>query len=1846
MFTLRKSVVVSLVSFLSIIFQEAISQGTSPVEKQVSKPNHSSIPCDKNPKISCPPNVTLCIGANTHPDGTGCAKAIPGGINCDPPIVNYVDKITSEGPCKGEKIIQRIWTAVDPNDETIRSFCIQYIHLEDKESPNLHGCPKDTSVFSNDKCFALLSWKAPSFSDNCSNFCVKSSHPNGSTFSIGNTKVTFTATDECGNSITCSFTINVKENCCNLPPIISCPKNFTGCPQGADPDVIGKATAIAANPNCGSPIISYKDDTIFFSKCSIRIDRKWSAVDPKNTSLTSSCVQKIDLFDTQIPSITCPSNITVNSGPDCKAIVNWNTPVTSDNCSNVSLVSSHQSGTSFKVGTTTIYYTAFDACGNSNGCSFTITVEEDCCNKPPVVLCPADFNGCPQGIEPSVTGVGSALKASNFCTPPVITYEDSTIFHLGCSLRVSRKWIATDTSLQLFSICRQIIDLKDTQEPSITCPPNLTITSDPDCTVNANWSSPSTSDNCSAVTLSSSHQNGSRFNVGEYTIFYTATDACGNSKGCNFKLTVQANCCDKPPVVLCPADFSGCPQGIDPAVTGKASALKGSKFCTVPMLSFADKLIHSQPCSVNVERTWTALDTSTKLSASCIQKIDLKDAQAPTLTIPDNLTVQSGADCMAIVNWSNPTTSDNCTNVNVTSSHPNGSKFAIGETKVTYTATDLCGNSVSKSFTITVTDNCCDLPPIIICATRYVGCPGSSIDPSVTGRPTVNPGSSRCGNTLVGFKDEVLITSSCSTLIKRIWTAVDSFKSELKSSCEQFIELKDTINPIITCPTNIRILSTDSCVAIVEWNEPIVMDNCGNTTFSSSHESGAELPIGKTTVFYTVFDACGNSKGCNFEIDIIDNCCNEAPKVKAPVDFKGCPQGIDPAVTGRAIITSDPACGKPIVTYTDQLIFSAPCSLVVKRTWLAIDSAYSELRDSADQLIVLSDTQAPALICPANSTSLSDENCKARVRWSDPSTSDNCSNVNLISSHTSGDMFSIGVTTITYTGTDACGNKGTCSFDITVVSNCCDKGPKITCPANFVGCPGSTDPGRTGNPTYVKGAEKCGEPIITYADNVIFSNSCSTRINRTWLAVDPSKNLFRDSCVQEIDLHDKVEPIVVNCPSNIEIVPGPDCKGVANWTVPTAIDNCNLISMTGTHLSGSTFNVGKTLIVYTATDACGNTSSCSFNVDVLDQCCNKPPIITCPSNYKACPGSNTGLDVTGRATAIAGNSFCGTPVIGFTVRVISEGPCVNARVFERIWSATDPDFSNNVSTCVQRIELSDDVNPVIPKLQDIKVDTKGKCEVSVNWVAPIATDNCTLMSLVSSHASGDIFAVGTTKVTYTATDLCGNTSSMSFNVIVSETFISIDCPLDTIVQRTNANLNGAYVKWPIPTVTHCKTCKDTLPGFVYMGEYAGIRYFCSLSPANWLDAKTICKINGGNLAKIRNKEENQFISSKLMGQTAWIGANDERREGNFEWVDGSQVTYFNWATGQPNNGGGNEDYVELHPDGSWNDNRGNVSREFICQIPCYNIQQTAGPESGSPIPCGSTKITYVASKDGHLDTCSFNIEVKCDSISKYCNNTGKNTDILWIDRVSFANVENVSGDNKGYAYFNNICGVLRNGQVYDLCVEPGFKTGVYVVYWKVWIDFNSDGVFQSSELILIGQGSTGLCGKFALPAGYVPGFTRMRVVMSYGKHAVDACSFILYGEVEDYCIDLRKVGSSIINPNNLDNGNKTGQLKCIKNCENSRPVNTIEEFLNNRNSSSLIEIIPNPAREEVKIKLINRKISSLNIYDLNGKLVWRKVPPISQLEVLDVSQWNEGVYSIIIQFEDDQSSTDKLVIYR
>ena len=186
--------------------------------------------------------------------------------------------------------------------------------------------------------------------------------------------------------------------------------------------------------------------------------------------------------------------------------------------------------------------------------------------------------------------------------------------------------------------------------------------------------------------------------------------------------------------------------------------------------------------------------------------------------------------------------------------------------------------------------------------------------------------------------------------------------------------------------------------------------------------------------------------------------------------------------------------------------------------------------------------------------------------------------------------------TRTYRATDAFGNQSTCTQTITVNDT---TPPSITCPPPVaVQCDAYVPAHATDLAGFVAqgggASDNCGTPTLTFVGDAP-SGFCPKIIARTYKATDSCGN--QSTCTQIITVRDTIAP-VLNCPSDITVRCPDSGEAVVVYELPTATDNCMTPSVVCSPPSGSVFHIGATRVTCSATDACGNTGSCSFTVSV------------------------------------------------------------------------------------------------------------------------------------------------------------------------------------------------------------------------------------------------------------------------------------------------------------------------------------------------------------------------------------------------------------------------------------------------------------------------------------------------------------------------------------------------------------------------------------------------------------------------------------------------------------------------
>jgi len=101
---------------------------------------------------------------------------------------------------------------------------------------------------------------------------------------------------------------------------------------------------------------------------------------------------------------------------------------------------------------------------------------------------------------------------------------------------------------------------------------------------------------------------------------------------------------------------------------------------------------------------------------------------------------------------------------------------------------------------------------------------------------------------------------------------------------------------------------------------------------------------------------------------------------------------------------------------------------------------------------------------------------------------------------------------------------------------------------------------------------------------------------------------------------------------------------------------------------------------------------------------------------------------------------------------------------------------------------------------------------------------------------------------------------------------------------------------------------------------------------SWHSAQEACENLNGSLASIHSTEENQFLYAQLFSSShLWIGFNDIDKEGVFEWIDNSYVSFTDWEAGEPNDYGNNEDCTAMQAT-QWGDYPCVHKKHYLCRI--------------------------------------------------------------------------------------------------------------------------------------------------------------------------------------------------------------------------------------------------------------------------------------------------------------------------
>lgn len=343
----------------------------------------------------------------------------------------------------------------------------------------------------------------------------------------GGAVFTATATDTNSNTSEFSACASVSGPCtivCPANMVVSTAPNQCGAVVNFSPTTSGNCGAVISSPPSGS----------FFPKGITTVTC--------TTASGTNCSFTVTVNDTIPPTITCPASIVTNvSLVETSAVVNYAAPTVFDNCGVVSTNSSPPSGSICPLGITVVTCTATDTSGNTNSCSFTITVTHS--NAQPVAVCrnvtTNAVASCDATVNPAAVDNGSFDPDGTIIS---LVLNPAGPYPKGTNL-VTLTVIDNQGGS---NSCTANIIVVDTTPPTINCPANIVTNAPPgQSSLAINYPAPLVTDNCLGVTTNTTPPSGSVFSLGTTTVNCTAVDSSGNSNTCSFTVTVNPTAAER-----------------------------------------------------------------------------------------------------------------------------------------------------------------------------------------------------------------------------------------------------------------------------------------------------------------------------------------------------------------------------------------------------------------------------------------------------------------------------------------------------------------------------------------------------------------------------------------------------------------------------------------------------------------------------------------------------------------------------------------------------------------------------------------------------------------------------------------------------------------------------------------------------------------------------------------------------------------------------------------------------------------------------------------------------------------------------------------------------------------------------------------------------------------------------------------------------------------------------------------------------------------------------------------------------------------------------------------------------
>jgi hypothetical protein len=745
------------------------------------------------------------------------------------------------------------------------------------------------------------------------------------------------------------------------------------------------------------------------------------------------------------------------------------------------------------------------------------------------------------------------------------------------------------------------------------------------------------------------------------------------------------------------------------------------------------------PSAFERDRYWITMDPAQNTTVAN-QNLHIVDTTGPVITCPGNINVTTSGLCGTNVSYVT-TATDNCSTPVITYSKAPGSFFPVGTTVVKATAVDVCGNATSCTFEVTVKD--VDAP---VARTRnvdvYLDADGKA---SVTVADINNGSSDNCGIASLDLSKE---NFNCSNVgANQIMLTVTDIHDNV-STAMATVTVHDNIAPTaLAQDVDIYLNAAGSASTTAADVNNGSYDNCSIASLVLSKTDFTCTNVGENEVTLTVTDGNGNVSASTATVTVHDDIAPTAigHNVDVYLDAAGSASATAEAVNNG----SSDNCGIASMVLSKT---SFDCSNVGSNAVVLTVTDVNGNVSTVNAAVIVHDDLAPIVSTHDLIIGL-DSNGHASItplQVNDEST-DNCNIVSYSLDKTTFDCSNVGDNTVVLKVADVNGNFASQTARVTVR----DEIAPVVVTQNITVKLDSNGAASINAAQVNNGSgDNCSIASMSVMPNAFTCTNVGSN-TVTLTVMDVNGNV--SAAVATVFVEDKIAPVIItqniianlNATGSVVITPAQINNG--------SRDNCSIASLS---LSKTTFNctnMGPNTVVLTVTDVNGNVSTAIATVMVKDTI--KPTVRV---QNKTIQLSTTGT-VSITAVQIDNGSTDNCAIASVTVTPASF-TCAN--VGTNTVTLTVTDVNGNVATATAIVTVQDNIAPVV-KTKNISVTLAGgTVSILGEDVNNGSTDNCSIAEYSVTPNTFTCSNIGANTVTLKVTDVNGNSSTKTASVNV------------------------------------------------------------------------------------------------------------------------------------------------------------------------------------------------------------------------------------------------------------------------------------------------------------------------------------------------------------------------------------------------------------------------------------------------------------------------------------------------